>query len=356
MPRKSLPSVGRTIRAAAAAEQHDGAEIVKPGELTDISFPRGVSPSLAARRTLALLIATAGANGWKDQVHRITKREIRQGHKSNERLKDTLDEVAGIRFQTGGLSSRGRAAIVRAGLFDELIEETDDGDQSWVEFRFNRHTRALLKDSNTFAAMNRAALMALQSKYAITLYELGCLYAGRRHPEMDLTVPDLRLKLGVPEGNYSDWANLRRRVLDPAKLEIDALAHFTLQVEEVRNGRKVVRVRLRFLLKDDRGIDAAADELERPKAGRKARIRGAVEHAEPASVPTAIAPPKPVRKTRPASTEAPSKAVRKPRAKAAAEPVQLDLEDLTRPILPSPESTAKRRPPTRSQRERRRPA
>jgi len=265
------PKVGRTMKAAFSAKVEGFDRFIKPGELVDVKFGRGQSPSLVARRTLALLIGEAAGDAWKDTTHRIPKKCIRQAHKSNERLSDTLDEVASILMVCETISSRGRAAISRSGLFEDLIEETEDSDGAWIEYRFNAHARRLFGASEHYAAMNSAALFAFNSKYAVTLYELGCLYSGRRDPSVEFTMPELRERLGIEKGRYKDYAQLKRRVFDQAKLEIDHLAHFTFNWVEVRHGRKIVRVRLQFWKKTQEEIDSTADECERPKVGRKAR-------------------------------------------------------------------------------------
>lgn len=269
---------GRTGRAAhKARETHGSAEIVEARELIEAQFQRGQSPSLAARRTLILLLATAAADGFEDRLHRVSKREIRQGHKGNERLKDVLDEVAATRLTVPSISSRGQAAILRTGLFESMWEETDEGDSSWVEFKLNPHVRRLLGGSSNYAVLNRAALMAFQSRYSVTLYEIGCLYCGRRDPTVRLTVPALRQRLGVPTGVYGDFAQLRREVLAKAKGELDQLAHFQITITEHRVGRKVDAVTLGFWMKDAAAINEAAREVDRPKVGRKARRVGTVQ-------------------------------------------------------------------------------
>lgn len=276
---KTLPpsKSPRTVRAARAAKQHEGAELVEPRELIEAPFAAGQSPSLSARRTLLLMVATAAAEGFADQVYRLTKRELRQGHESNDRIGALLDEIISIRFEIPGLSSRGRSAIIKAHLFEEIAEETDDGDRAWVEFEFSRRARTLFGGSQAYAVLNRTALLTFEGKYAVTLYQLGCLYAGRRDPSIRLTVPELRQKLGVPEGKYRDWTDLRRFVLEAAKTEVDQLAHFQVSIKEHREGRAVRAVTLGFWRKSDAGIDAAADELDRPKTGRRARRKGTVE-------------------------------------------------------------------------------
>lgn len=270
-------AVGRTMKAAQkAADNWGGGEIVKAGELVEAHFPKGASPSLTARRVLALMMGAAAGDGWKKQTHRITKKEIRQAHKGNERIDQILDEVAGIRLILEGISSRGWPARIRGALV-RIVEEADEGDAAWVEFDFYDDVRKLLGASDVYATMNRAALLAFRSKYTVTLYELGCLLAGRRDPTQRFTVDELRRKAGVEDGKYPRWVDLRRFVLDQARVEIDQLAHFVMTVHEERRGRKVVAATLGFWRKDEEGMLEAARELDRSKVGRRARGSGAVE-------------------------------------------------------------------------------
>ncbi|WP_114395138.1 replication initiation protein [Oleisolibacter albus] len=214
----ALPPPGRVVRVARAARQHDGAEMV------EARFVAGQSPSLAARRLLLLMVVAAAEAGFADRRHRLAKGDIRQGHKGNERVGPLLEEVSAIRLEIQGASSRGQAALIRAGLFAEVVEETAAGDGAWVEYRFTEPARRLFLASGAYAVLNRAAVMALGSKYALRLYELGCLYAGRRNPTLSSPLPDLRALLGVPAGVYRDWTDLRRNVLDQARRELDAPA------------------------------------------------------------------------------------------------------------------------------------
>lgn len=99
----------------------------------------------------------------------------------------------------------------------------------------------------------------------------------RHDPSIELTVPELRERLGIKKGSYKDYAQLKRRVLDQAKSEIDHFAHFSFNWEEVRHGRKVLRVRLRFWKKIQEEIDSTAGEFKRSRAGRKSRRKDTAE-------------------------------------------------------------------------------
>ena len=65
-----------------------------------------------------------------------------------------------------------------------------------------------------------------------------------------------------------------------SKAEIDQLADFTVEWDEVRGsgrGRPVEAVKLTFCPKDPLEQEATAKELDRPKVGRRARRTGSVE-------------------------------------------------------------------------------
>src|SRR3546814_5823382 len=68
-----------------------------------------------------------------------------------------------------------------------------------------------------------------------------------------MAVEELRRKLGVPDGSFKNFAEFRRDVLAKSKSEIDQLADFTVDWEEVRGagrGRPVIAVKLSFNPKD----------------------------------------------------------------------------------------------------------
>src|SRR3546814_10696016 len=85
----------------------------------------------------------------------------------------------------------------------------------------------------------------------------------------------------------SDWSSdvcssdlFPRDVLAKSKSEIDQLAAFTVDWEEVRGagrGRPVIAVKLSFNPKDMVDQEMTAQELDRPKVGRRARREGTVD-------------------------------------------------------------------------------
>ena len=93
----------------------------------------------------------------------------------------------------------------------------------------------------------------------------------------DFSVDEMRGLLGVHPGRLTEYADLRRKALIPAVEEVNAFSPFMVQLDAIRHGRKVVKLRLIWFAKDEQGLKAAYCEVQRHKAGRKARIGGLAE-------------------------------------------------------------------------------
>ena len=142
-----------------------------------------------------------------------------------------------VKFQMPSTSAQGRAATLTAALLAWTLNEHAEDGRATVEWEFTAPARAVLQGSDYYARLNRAALLAFRSKYAITLYEMGCLLAGRRNPTWSGTVDELRERLGAPSNSMPNFSDFRRLVLTPGKAEIDQLAAFTMDWSERRGAR-----------------------------------------------------------------------------------------------------------------------
>lgn len=278
---------GRAMRVAAALQAKGGDEFAKPGSIVEVKFVRGQSLSLTASRLLALMILTAGGDAWQDRPHRMRKADIRRGHKGNERISDMLEELHRTLFAIDDRSWRGKKATLRFSLISSSREEAEDGegaDAGWIEWEFTSEARNLIQESETYAVLNRQAVLGFRSSYALKLYEIGALRLHRRQSTWRGDMAALRAVLGISPDVYKDFAQLRRKVLEKAKSEIDQLAHFRVEWREIRQGRTVTEIEFRFDPKDAPSHLATVEEIERHGAGRKARRDGAVEivRADPA--------------------------------------------------------------------------
>ena len=270
---------GRAMRVAAALKAKGGDEFAKPGSIIEIKFVKGESLSLTASRLLALMILTAGGDAWEDRPHRIRKADIRRGHKGNERITDMLQELHRTLFAVDDKSWRGKKATLLFSLISRSREETEEegGEAGWIEWEFTPDARKLIQASETYAVLNRQAVLGFRSNYALRLYELGALRLHRRQATWRGDMQALRAALGIPPEVYTDFAQLRRKVLEKAKSEIDQLAHFRVEWREIRQGRTVTELEFRFDPKGPPEVIETVDELDRHSAGRQARREGAVD-------------------------------------------------------------------------------
>ncbi|KZC77461.1 replication initiation protein [Sphingobium yanoikuyae] len=267
------------MRVAAALKAKGGDEFAKPGSIIEVKFVKGESLSLTASRLLALMILAAGGDAWEDRPHRMRKADIRRGHKGNERISDMLEELHRTLFAVDDKSWRGRKATTRFSLISRSREETeeDGGEAGWIEWEFTPDARKLIQASETYAVLNRQAVLGFRSSYALKLYEMGALRLHRRQAVWRGDMQALRAALGVPPDVYGDFAQLRRKVLEKAKAEIDQLAHFRVEWREIRQGRTVTELEFTFEPKGAPEVIETVDELDRHSSGRKARRDGAVE-------------------------------------------------------------------------------
>jgi len=254
-------------------------EIVKPGELVEARFVKGSAPSAAARKTLALLIQAAAGDAWKPGQHSILKRDLRGSHQSNDRLDDIFDELQTILMKIETVAPDGRAARLVAPVIAHRIEHDDDTDTSRVWWEFSEPARRAMQGSDYYAALNRGTLLAFDSRYSVTLYERGCLLVGRRSPTWRGSIAEFREMMGVPNGKYHAWGDIRRFVLDRAIAEVNQLADFAVGYTVTNGSRgKVTHIEFWFRPKAAEERNLAARELESSRLGRKARRSGAVEH------------------------------------------------------------------------------
>lgn len=274
------PNVGRTMKAARMRKKEAGTlTIIKAGELVEASFDGGASLSSAARKVLLRMLLIAAGDAWEDKTFSLAKRDFRTGgHNADDRLLPALKELRKIEVRAKVLSPRGKSAETFAPLLVETTHEIGARDDHLVYWRFSETARRVMKDSNRYAEIEAAAVFALHSRYAVTLFEVGSLYHRREDPVWRGTVDELRALLGVEEGAYANWADLRRFTLERAKREIEAAATFGLEWSEIRHGRVVKRVELEFppLSEEVLGVYPAPSK-PRGKA-RPGRDRGAREN------------------------------------------------------------------------------
>jgi len=122
-------------------------------------------------------------------------------------------------------------------------------------------------------------LMAFSSKYAVSLYENLSQWSNLEYKSFqDFTLKEFRSMLGVLEEKYPKYGALSKHVIQNAVVEINALAPFNVTVIPIKTGRKVTHIRVGWSRKDPEQLKEAYAEAQRPKVGRKERVKGSAEY------------------------------------------------------------------------------
>ncbi len=250
-------------------------EMIKPGEI--IGIPGMEGWSLADRRTWNLLLVNAWSSRLEDPTadFEIPLRELRGLHDSNDRVRLSLEKL-----QTTLIVARmpdGKARKVQ--MLGACDLDDDDRVDGRLVYDFHRKLVPLLRRSEIYARMEMKVLSAFSSKYALALYEALALRVNLRRSVEEIDIETLRHWLGVETGKLTQWAHLQQRAVEPAVSEVNALSPYSVEIEPLKRGRKVDRVRITWAKKEpfSPAEQAAAREVNRAKPGRSARIAGTVE-------------------------------------------------------------------------------
>lgn len=142
----------------------------------------------------------------------------------------------------------------------EWEDESYEGINSLLGARINKEVRKSGKIYYSFdpqlvqhvlaprvwARLNVHVVMKLRSKYAVTLYEILEAYANRETKVCVASLAEVRSWLKVPEdSSYSGWKDFRRRVIEPAIIEINKHADeagFSVAYEAIRQGKAFSKI------------------------------------------------------------------------------------------------------------------
>lgn len=265
-PPKTNTSAKRTLDLTPSA-----GEMIKPAELIDISGDTALT--LSARRLYNTLLANAfGADmAQEGRDFTIPVATLRGTHKSNERIEDSITAlmktIVTVRMQDG---STRRVALLGG---NDMAE--DGRLHGQLTYSFDRRLVPVLQESTVFGKLELSVMKAFSTKYALALYEAVSRRVRLKHVfHEEVSLDALRELLGVPEGKLGTFGNLNQYAIKPALTEINALASFGVQIMPMKQGRKVVGVKLFWHQKSMDEIKEAYAELNRPKVGRKARVSG----------------------------------------------------------------------------------
>jgi len=253
---------------------------VKPGELVEVRAAAGLS--LHDRRVFNLLIDNAWPEIGEDKEHRIAIAKVRgPRHESGDRVAESVSRLMTTLVEIPTMLN-GQAAVLKIQLLGETTQVIDeDSPNAVLVYSFPPKLREIIKGSQYWGRIKSHVMFAFTSKYALALYEAVCLRANLRVCEQAFSVADFRALLGVEKGQYPGFPQLKQWVLTPSLSEVNGLSDFNVEIEPIREGGmlrgKLTGFRLWWEKKSPEEWRAVIDELNRPKVGRRARIRGKVE-------------------------------------------------------------------------------
>lgn len=129
----------------------------------------------------------------------------------------------------------------------------------------------MLQLKNQFTTYRLSNILNLNSSYSIRLYEL--MKKWQNIGRWECSVDNLRDKMGVEQGSYPRYANLKARVLNTAITEVNEKTDVHISFNEIKKGRRVDRVEFvirhtaekkksKYTLKNELEESRGSDEIE----------------------------------------------------------------------------------------------
>lgn len=250
-------------------------EAKKPAELIQVRGHENLS--LAARRAITLLWHNAHSQGIQEGADYTIEIDdlIGSKHKGYEIVEDAIESL----MKTLVTVKHPDGITTRVQFLGGNDLDAPDRPAGILTYSFDKRLINILKNSTIWGRISFPVLLALSSKYGISLYENAAQLSGLDHKTQHrYTLDEFRTLLGVEGSKYKTFGALNQQVIKPAVQEINALAEFNISVAPIKTGKKVTHIRLGWWRKEMDEVKAAFSELQQPKVGRKARIQGNVSY------------------------------------------------------------------------------
>lgn len=245
----------------------------KPTELIRIKGHQALS--LSDRRSITLLWHNAHRQGVEPgKKYTIELDELIGNHKGYERIRETIEAL----MQTLITVTHPNGDETRVQFLGGNNLSSPSRAAGTLTYRFDEELLEILRDSSIWGKISLPVLMALSSKYAVSLYENVSQWTGLDQKiYQKVSLAEFREILGIEDSKYPAFGALNKHVVKPAIREINALASFSVTIMPVKTGKKVTHIHIGWSIKSQQEIQDAYAELSRPKVGRKARISNQTE-------------------------------------------------------------------------------
>jgi hypothetical protein len=203
-------------------------------------------------------------------------------HIGTERIRDSIARLLAVQVRVPiKHPSTGRSALLQTPLLHSVItpDKAEPGERAMVCYSIPDKLLSVLRTSNRWGRIKAETVCAMASKYAIALYELLQLRASMDRCVEVFPIARFRELMGVPSGTYHDGTNFVLKVIEPAILEVNALSELGVAIEIRRRSPRaaIEAVAITWWKKEGDQFRETIRERERPKLGRKARLKAQTE-------------------------------------------------------------------------------
>lgn len=205
-------------------------------------------------------------------------------HEWNDRVREALPRLMAVQVAISYVDPEtGEPRVLLTPLFD-FFDYPDVGStlSPVVRYGLPRKLQPIIARSECWGRIKAEVVCAMTSKYAIALYGMIRLRANRRNIAESIPIDRFRELMGVPPGKLLRGHDFERRVLEMAELEVNKLSEVNVELRAVRESPKlpITAVIMVWRRKTLTELAEVERELQRPKVGRMARLKGAVEEVK----------------------------------------------------------------------------
>lgn len=202
-------------------------------------------------------------------------------HESNDQIRASLKRLMSVAVTVSYVDDDGDRGEVTTSLFAYIDVSKLGRSRASITYKMPEKLLPVLANSGRWGRIKAEIVHAMSSKYSIAMYELIQARINLDNFVESFPLDTFRALIGVPPGKLERGSNFVLKVLKPAALEINALADVGVTLDVRRKGNRangpITHVTMAWYRKKGDEYRAAMKELDRPKVGRKARIRGTVE-------------------------------------------------------------------------------
>lgn len=224
--------------------------------------------TITQKKALNLFYKTAKESLEKGQElskwHKVNMRDIKgvlgEDIEVNiKRLKADLKKLTTISVEYNILEKDKKIWGAFSLLTEVMIELNEDG-ENIVRYKLAEMIENNLVMPNVFAKIDLGIIKNLKSKYAVIMYEIFEDYKNVNVPKMK--IEDFKELMGVEENQYTLTADLKKRVIEVVKDEINEKTNFTVDYELIKTGRKYTGIQWRIVDYDNSKQNKYFEKME----------------------------------------------------------------------------------------------